>query len=167
VTEKALGRFELWFVVGSQHLYGDEVIAQVDAHASEVAAALDGAAAVPVRVVHKPVVTTPDAIRSLCLQANTADGCVGLVVWMHTFSPARMWIAGLAALQKPLLHLHTQFSRGLPWAEIDMGFMNLNQSAHGDREHGFLETRMSLRRKTVAGHWQDPAVIDSGGKPTS
>jgi len=163
MTGKGLGRFELWFVVGSQHLYGDDVIAQVDAHASEVAAALDGAAAVPVRVVHKPVVTTPEAIRSLCLQANAADDCVGLVVWMHTFSPAKMWIAGLAALQKPLLHLHTQFNRGLPWAEIDMDFMNLNQAAHGDRELGFLETRMGLRRKTVVGHWQDPSVMDRIG----
>ena len=160
MTEKALGSYELWFVAGSQHLYGAETITQVDAHAAEVAAALDAEAAVPVRVVHRPVVTTPEAIRALCLEANTADTCVGLVVWMHTFSPARMWIAGLTALQKPLLHLHTQFNRELPWAEIDMDFMNLNQSAHGDREHGFLETRLSRRRKTIAGHWQDPALVD-------
>jgi L-arabinose isomerase len=157
---KALEQFEVWFVAGSQHLYGDDAIAQVDLHAAEIAAALDAAGAVPVAVVHKGVVTTPEAIRSLCLEANAAEACVGLVVWMHTFSPARMWIAGLTALQKPLLHLDTQFNRGLPWAEIDMDFINLNQSAHGDREHGFIETRMSLRRKTVVGHWQDPAVIE-------
>ena len=160
MTGKPLGRFELWFVAGSQHLYGAEAIAQVDVHAAEVAGALDAAPPMPVRVVHKPVVTTPEEIRTLCLAANTADSCIGLVVWMHTFSPARMWIAGLMALQKPLLHLHTQFNRELPWAEIDMDFMNLNQSAHGDREHGFLETRMPRLRKTVAGHWQDPAVVE-------
>ncbi len=159
MTGKALP-FELWFVAGSQHLYGEEAIARVDVHAAEVAAALDAAAPMPVRVVHKQVVTTSEAIRGLCLEANSADACAGLVVWMHTFSPARMWIAGLAALQKPLLHLHTQFNRKLPWAEIDMDFMNLNQAAHGDREHGFLETRMSRRRKTVAGHWQDPVLVE-------
>jgi L-arabinose isomerase len=160
LTGKALDRFELWFVAGSQHLYGDEAIARVDVNAAEVAAGLDAAAPMPVRVVHKPVVTTPEAIRTLCLEANSAEACVGLVVWMHTFSPARMWIAGLAALQKPLLHLHTQFNRELPWAEIDMDFMNLNQSAHGDREHGFLETRLSRRRKTIAGHWQDLFLVE-------
>jgi L-arabinose isomerase len=160
LTEKALGGREVWFVAGSQHLYGDEAIAQVDANAAQVAAALDAAAPIPVRVVHKPVVTTPEEIRSLCLAANADDGCVGVVVWMHTFSPARMWIAGLAVLAKPVLHLHTQFNRDLPWAEIDMDFMNLNQAAHGDREHGYVQTRMGLRRRTVAGHWADPKVAE-------
>jgi L-arabinose isomerase len=160
LTEKALGGHAVWFAAGSQHLYGDEAIAQVDANAARVAAALDEAAAIPVRVVHRPVVTTGEAIRSLCLAANADDACVGVVVWMHTFSPARMWIAGLASLEKPVLHLHTQFNRELPWAEIDMDFMNLNQAAHGDREHGYMQTRMGLRRRTVAGHWADPNVAE-------
>ncbi len=163
MSDKALGAREVWFVAGSRHLYGDAVLAQVDANAAEVAAALDAAASIPVRVAHRPVVTTPEAIRSLCLSANADDGCVGVIVWMHTFSPARMWIAGLAALEKPVLHLHTQFNRELPWAEIDMDFMNLNQSAHGDREHGYLLTRMGLRRRTVAGHWADPKVAERIG----
>jgi len=159
VTEKALGGLALWFVAGSQKLYGDEAIAQVDANARTIATSLDAAPAIPVRVEHRPVVTTPEEIRSLCLEANAAEDCVGVVVWMHTFSPSRMWIAGLAALQKPVLHLHTQFNRELPWAEIDMDYMNLHQSAHGDREHGYIETRMGLRRRTVAGYWADPAVV--------
>ncbi len=110
------------------------------------------------RVVFKPVLTTPDAIHQLALEANAARQCVGLIAWMHTFSPAKMWIAGLRALQKPFVHLHTQFNRDIPWSEIDMDFMNLNQSAHGDREFGFIGSRMRLKRKVVVGHWQDPAV---------
>ena len=157
---KALDPFELWFLTGSQEMYGDAALRRVDEHSREVAASLDAAAAVPVRVVHKPVLTSADSIRRVCLEANAAGSCVGVVCWMHTFSPSKMWIAGLAALQKPLLHLHTQFNRDLPWSEIDMDFMNLNQSAHGDREFGFIETRMRLRRKTVVGHWSDPAVVD-------
>jgi L-arabinose isomerase len=163
MTTKALGEHEVWFLTGSQELYGDEVLRQVDQHAREIAAALDAETAVPVRVAHKPVVKSPESIRDVCLEANAAEGCVGVVAWMHTFSPAKMWIAGLASLQKPLLHLHTQFNRDLPWAEIDMDFMNLNQSAHGDREFGFMETRMGLRRKTVVGHWSDPAVVERIG----
>ncbi len=155
---KALGHLEVWFAVGSQQMYGERTLEQVDGHAREIAAALDAEDAIPVRVVARPVLTSSDAVHRLCLEANAAPDCVGLVAWMHTFSPARMWIAGLAALHKPLLHLHTQFNRDLPWAEIDMDFMNLNQSAHGDREFGFMETRMQLRRKTVVGHWRDPAV---------
>ena len=120
-------------------------------------------AAIPVSVVHKPPVTSPESIRGLLLEANASDRCVGVIVWMHTFSPAKMWIAGLRALQKPLLHLHTQFNRELPWAEIDMDFMNLNQSAHGDREFGYLATRMRLRRKTVVGHWTEPSVLERIG----
>ncbi len=158
-----LGNLEVWFVVGSQHLYGGEALAQVDEHAREISSALDAEEAIPVRVVARPVLTSADSIHRLCLEANAAPGCVGLVAWMHTFSPAKMWIAGLAALRKPLLHLHTQFNRDLPWAEIDMDFMNLNQSAHGDRELGFVETRIRLRRKTVVGHWRDPAVVDRIG----
>ena len=154
---------ELWFVTGSQHLYGDEALGVVDEHARQIAASLDDAPAIPVRVVCRPVVTTPEAIGRLCLDANAAEACVGIVAWMHTFSPAKMWIAGLGALQKPLLHLHTQFNRELPWSEIDMDFMNLNQSAHGDREFGFVLTRMRVPRKTVVGHWSDPAVADRIG----
>ena len=158
MSAKALGGREVWLVAGSQQLYGDEVIATVDAHAREVAGGLDDLAAIPVRVVAKPVVTSPDAIRRLCLEANADDSCVGIVVWMHTFSPARMWIGGLKRLQKPLLHLHTQFNRELPWPDIDMDFMNLNQSAHGDREFGHIATRLGLRRKTVVGHWREASV---------
>jgi len=156
---KALDPFEVWLITGSQQFYGEAVLRRVDEHSREVAAALDAAEAVPVRVVHKPVMTSADPIHRLCLDANAAANCVGVICWMHTFSPAKMWIAGLGALQKPLLHLHTQFNRDLPWSEIDMDFMNLNQSAHGDREFGFMETRMRLRRKTVVGHWADPAVL--------
>jgi L-arabinose isomerase len=155
---KALGQFEVWLLAGSQEMYGSEVLRQVDEHAREIAAGLDAEESIPVRVVQKGVATSPEAILAAMREANAAEACVGVVAWMHTFSPAKMWIAGLAALQKPLLHLHTQFNRDLPWAEIDMDFMNLNQSAHGDREFGFIATRMRLRRKTVVGHWRDPAV---------
>ena len=158
---KALGQFEVWLVTGSQQLYGDKVLGRVDEHSREVAESLNDADVVPVRVVHKPVVTSADSIRRLCMEANATADCVGVMSWMHTFSPAKMWIAGLAVLQKPLLHLHTQFNRDLPWGEIDMDFMNLNQSAHGDREFGFIGTRMGLKRKTVVGHWRDPSVVDT------
>jgi L-arabinose isomerase len=160
---KALSQFEVWFVTGSQHLYGDAVLRQVEEHSRQIAEALDGADPVPVRVRARETLTTPEAIRRLCLDANAAEDCVGLVAWMHTFSPAKMWIAGLAALQKPLLHLHTQFNRDLPWAEIDMDFMNLNQSAHGDREFGFVQTRMRQSRKIVVGHWSEPGVHERLG----
>ncbi len=149
----------VWFLTGSQHLYGAETLRAVDGHAREIAAALDAADAIPVRVMWTPVLTTPDAIRRLCLDATATDDCVGVIAWMHTFSPAKAWIAGLTALQKPLLHLHTQFNSELPWGEIDMDFMNLNQSAHGDREFGHLAMRLGVARKTVVGHWRDPAVL--------
>ncbi len=145
-------------MTGSQEMYGQATLRQVEEHARQVAAGLDAQPAVPVRVVHKEVATSPGSIRRIALEANAADTCIGVIAWMHTFSPGKMWIAGLSALQKPLLHLHTQFNRDLPWAEIDMDFMNLNQSAHGDREFGFVETRMRLRRKTVVGDWRDPQV---------
>ena len=153
-----LTKLEVWFVTGSQHLYGPEVLETVAAHAREMAESLSGADAVPVDVVFKPVLTTPDAVRRLCLDANAADACVGLITWMHTFSPAKMWIAGLQALDKPFVHLHTQYNREIPWADIDMDFMNLNQSAHGDREFGFIGSRLRLNRKVVVGFWQDDAV---------
>jgi L-arabinose isomerase len=155
----AAGR-AVWFVTGSQHLYGDETLRVVDGHAREIADALDATLAIPVGVVCKPVLTTPDAIRRLCLDATASDECVGVIAWMHTFSPAKAWIGGLTALQKPLLHLHTQYNSELPWGEIDMDFMNLNQSAHGDREFGHLAMRLGIARKTVVGHWSDSAVLD-------
>jgi L-arabinose isomerase len=151
-------QLEAWLVTGSQSLYGDGVLARVDEHARAIAAALDEAAGIPVRVVSTPVVTTPDGISAILREADAAADCVGVIAWMHTFSPAKMWIAGLSALRSPLVHLHTQFNRDLPWAEIDMDFMNLNQSAHGDREFAFIQTRLRRSRKTIVGHWQDPAV---------
>jgi L-arabinose isomerase len=160
---KPLGQVELWFVTGSQQLYGEAALRSVDEHSRQIARALDEAGAIPVRVVCKPVVTSTESIQRLCLEASSMAECAGVIAWMHTFSPAKMWIAGLASLQKPLLHLHTQFNRDLPWGEIDMDFMNLNQSAHGDREFGFAETRMRLRRKTVVGHWSEPSVVERIG----
>src|SRR5207248_3703542 len=156
-----LKQFEVWFVTGSQHLYGPETLEKVADHAKEIAQALSHAENIPVNVVLKPVLTTPEAIRTLCLEANSAKNCVGLITWMHTFSPAKMWIAGLTALQKPFVHLHTQYNRDIPWSDIDMDFMNLNQSAHGDREFGFIMSRMRLNRKIVVGHWQDEEALKS------
>ena len=150
--------YEVWFVTGSQHLYGPKTLETVAEHSREIAAALGASSHVPVQIVFKPVLTTPEAIRALCLEANSARNCVGLITWMHTFSPAKMWIAGLSQLRKPFLHLHTQYNRQIPWAEIDMNFMNLNQAAHGDREFGFIGSRLRLERKVVVGHWQDEDV---------
>lgn len=150
---------EIWFVTGSQHLYGEETLRQVAVNSQKIAEALDAAAEIPVPVVFKPVLTDPAAIRQLCLDANSDPKCAGVVLWMHTFSPAKMWINGLSLLRKPVCHLHTQFNRDLPWDEIDMDFMNLNQAAHGDREAGFLHTRLRLGRKVVVGHWSDPDVL--------
>lgn len=158
-----LKQYELWFVTGSQHLYGEQTLQRVEAQAREIASALDEAGEIPVRVVFKPVLATAEGIRNLCLEANATPRCIGLITWMHTFSPAKMWIGGLAALRKPFVHLHTQYNREIPWATIDMDFMNLNQSAHGDREFGFLNTRLRLERKIVVGHWQDPAVCRAIG----
>jgi len=160
---KPLGEFEIWFFTGSQDLYGDDTLREVAANAERIVAALNEASAIPVRVVYRPVLKSPDAIVAACREANAADACVGVIAWMHTFSPARMWIGGLLALQVPLLHLHTQFNRDLPWSEIDMDFMNLHQAAHGDREFGFIETRLGVARKTVVGHWQDPRVPERIG----
>jgi L-arabinose isomerase len=153
-----LSSLELWFITGSQHLYGPDALGEVARHAAQIAGALDAADAIPVRVVVKPVQTRPEEIRAVIGEANASAACIGVVTWMHTFSPAKMWIAGLAALQKPMLHLHTQANRDLPWGEIDMDFMNLNQAAHGDREFGYIEARLRIRRKTVVGHWTEPEV---------
>ena len=158
-----LKQYEVWFVTGSQHLYGPKTLETVAIHSGEIAVFLGASDHVPVQVVFKPVLTTPDAIRELCLEANSTKNCVGLITWMHTFSPAKMWIAGLSLLKKPFLHLHTQYGREIPWSTIDMDFMNLNQSAHGDREFGFIGSRMRLNRKVVVGHWQDDDVQESIG----
>lgn len=155
-----LKQFEIWFITGSQHLYGEETLRQVDEHSQIIARYLDEAPQVPVRVIFKPVVKSPDEIYNIIQEANSAVNCIGIVAWMHTFSPAKMWIRGLQILQKPLLHLHTQYNRDIPWAEIDMDFMNLNQSAHGDREFGFMMTRMRLNRKVIVGHWQQEQVVE-------
>lgn len=154
-----LREFEVWFVTGSQHLYGEAALKKVAEHSTEIAQFLSKSRNIPVKVVFKPVLTTSAAITELCMEANNAKNCVGLITWMHTFSPAKMWIAGLNALRKPFAHLHTQYNKELPWSEIDMDFMNLNQAAHGDREFGFIGSRMRLNRKIIVGFWQDEEVL--------
>jgi L-arabinose isomerase len=153
-----LKQLEAWFVTGTQHLYGPKALKEVAANAQEVAAALSGAHSIPVRVVFKPVVKTPAEATALCQEANQSGACIGLITWCHTFSPSKMWINGLKLLRKPLLHLHTQHNRDIPWGTIDMDFMNLNQAAHGDREHGFIQSRLRMNRKVVVGFWQEPSV---------
>ncbi len=152
-------KFEVWFVTGSQNLYGEETLKQVAKHANLVTKSLQSAEEIPVKVVFKAVLKSTEEIHNLVIEANTQKNCIGIIAWMHTFSPAKMWINGLKILQKPLLHLHTQFNRDIPWSAIDMDFMNLNQSAHGDREFGYMMSRMRLNRKVVVGHWQDKKVI--------
>ena len=154
---------QIWFLTGSQDLYGHDTLEQVARQSREVSAALDASPDVPVQVVWKPVLKDSDAIRTAALEANRDDGCIGLVAWMHTFSPAKMWIRGLTALQKPLLHLHTQANVELPWASIDMDFMNLNQAAHGDREFAYIQSRLGMERTTVVGHVSDPRVTSRVG----
>ena len=155
---KNLKQFEVWFVTGSQNLYGEETLKQVDKDSKQIAAFLNDSASIPCKVVFKPVLKTPEEISGICVEANTSPNCVGLIAWMHTFSPAKMWIAGLKLLNKPFAHLHTQFNRDIPWDKIDMDFMNLNQSAHGGREFGFICSRLRKDRKVIVGHWQDKAV---------
>jgi len=154
---------EIWYVTGSQHLYGDDVLRQVAENSKKIASSLHESSRIPLPLVFKPVLKGPEEIRALCLEANNSANCAGLILWMHTFSPSKMWISGLSSLRKPFLHLHTQFNRDLPWGEIDMDFMNLNQSAHGDREAGFIHTRLRLNRKVVVGHWADTEVQDRIG----
>ena len=154
---------QLWFVTGSQHLYGPEVLRQVADDSKVIAEALSAAEQIPVKIIFKSVVTTAEEIRAVCLETNNAPDCIGLITWMHTFSPAKMWIAGLKALNKPFVHLHTQFNRDIPWESIDMDFMNLNQSAHGDREFGFIVSRMHLNRKVIVGHWKETGVQEELG----
>ena len=154
---------QIWFLTGSQHLYGPEVLDQVAEHGRAIAEALAASDDVPVAVVPKPVLTDAAAIRRVLLDATGDDACIGVIAWMHTFSPAKMWIGGLDALRKPLLHLHTQANQELPWATIDMDFMNLHQAAHGDREFASVQTRMGVARKTVSGHVADPGTARSIG----
>ena len=150
-----LKKLEVWFVTGSQDLYGKETLDAVAEHSATITAYLDQAPEIPVRVVYKPTVKSADEIFAVMQAANIESNCIGVIAWMHTFSPAKMWIGGLKILKKPLLHFHTQFNRDIPWATMDMDFMNLNQSAHGDREFGFIMSRMRINRKVVVGHWQD------------
>ncbi|MFV0539801.1 MAG: L-arabinose isomerase [Aestuariibaculum sp.] len=154
-----LKQYDVWFVTGSQHLYGSETLKQVAEHSKEIANTYNKHLALPVNVVFKPIVKTPSEIHTVCKEANNDEKCIGIITWMHTFSPAKMWIAGLNTLQKPFLHLHTQFNRDIPWNTIDMDFMNLNQSAHGGREFGFMASRLRKNRKVVVGYWQDENVI--------
>lgn len=159
MPNRDLPQLEAWFITGSQHLYGPQTLERVAEHSKQIAGTLSESPAIPLTIVYKPVLTTPESIYELCLEANSSLKCVGLIAWMHTFSPAKMWIRGLKALRKPLAHLHTQFNQDLPWATIDMDFMNLNQSAHGDREFGFIAARMNLARKVIVGFWQEHTVI--------
>lgn len=155
-----LKSYEVWFTTGSQALYGEETLQQVAEHSQIIANALHAHPLLPMKVIYKPTVKTPEEIHRVCMEANTSTHCIGIITWMHTFSPAKMWIGGLKILQKPLLHLHTQFNRDIPWGTIDMDFMNLNQSAHGDREFGFMVSRMRKNRKVIVGHWEDPTVVE-------
>ncbi|MGB4373436.1 MAG: L-arabinose isomerase, partial [Halanaerobiales bacterium] len=150
--------YEVWFVTGSQHLYGAEPLRQIAENSKKITEYLSDR--LPVKVVYKPVMTDTASIKELVLEANTNKSCIGLITWMHTFSPAKMWINGLKLLQKPMAHLHTQFNRDIPWSEIDMDFMNLNQAAHGDREFGFMVSRLRMNRKVIVGHWQDEEVVE-------
>jgi len=156
-------RYELWFVTGSQHLYGDETLTLVANNMAQIVEALNTSGEVVLDIVTKPVMTSGDAISTLVREANADRRCAGLVLWMHTFSPARMWITGVQELSKPYLHLHTQFARALPWSTIDMDYMNAHQAAHGDREFGYLAARLRSRRKIVAGHWSEPGVASRIG----
>jgi L-arabinose isomerase len=151
---------EVWFVTGSQHLYGQKTLEQVASNAKAIAKHFDDNAAIPLKVVWKPTVKTPQEIYEVCRDANADANCVGLITWMHTFSPSKMWVAGLKELRKPFAHLHTQYGRDIPWSEIDMNFMNLHQAAHGCREFGFICTRMNKNRAVIVGHWQDKQVIE-------
>ena len=160
LKKKDFEQLEVWFVTGSQHLYGEETLKQVASDSKKIAAGLAEAVRLPVRIVYKALVTTPDEVSRVCMEADASEKCVGLITWMHTFSPAKMWIAGLSSLRKPFVHLHTQFGRDIPWSKIDMDFMNLHQSAHGGREFGFIGSRLRIERKVIVGHWQDPEVLE-------
>lgn len=158
-----ISKKEIWFVTGSQHLYGDDTLRQVAENSQQIVKGLNSSERIPVKIVFKPTVKSPEEITSVCEQANSEKNCVGIITWMHTFSPAKMWIRGLSILNKPICHLHTQFNAEIPWGTIDMDFMNLNQSAHGDREFGFIMSRMRKQRKVVVGHWQEDRVQNKIG----
>jgi len=160
---KKYPNLEVWFATGSQHLYGEHTLHQVDKDSAEIVQGLTNSEKIPVKVVFKPVLTSSEAITRFCIEANSSANCIGVITWMHTFSPAKMWIAGLQILKKPLLHLHTQFNRDIPYADIDMDFMNLNQSAHGGREYGFIVSRLRKNRKVVVGHWKDENIRERVG----
>ncbi|MGB8451096.1 MAG: L-arabinose isomerase [Anaerocolumna sp.] len=159
----SMKRYEFWFITGSQHLYGPETLKAVAGHSQQIANGLDESGVIPCSVIYKSIVTTPDEITKIIKEANYDENCAGIITWMHTFSPSKMWINGLAILEKPYCHFHTQFNRTIPNEGIDMDFMNLNQSAHGDREHGFIGTRMRIPRKVVAGYWEDENVQEKIG----
>ena len=152
---------EIWFITGSQHLYGEETLKQVAEHSQEIVNGINASKQIPFPVIFKPTVKTPEEITATIKEVNASQSCIGIITWMHTFSPAKMWINGLKILQKPLLHLHTQFNRDIPWNSIDMDFMNLNQSAHGDREFGFMVSRLRMERKVVVGYWKDEDTLKS------
>jgi len=154
----AFENFEVWFVTGAQLLYGGDAVIAVDAHSTQMVKGLNDSGNLPVKVVYKGTVNSEKEVTATFKEANNCEKCIGVITWMHTFSPAKMWIHGLQALDKPLLHFHTQFNKEIPWDTMDMDFMNLNQSAHGDREHGFIGARMRLNRKVVVGYWQDAPV---------
>jgi L-arabinose isomerase len=153
-----ISKKEVWFIAGSQHLYGPETLQQVAQNAQTITKAFEKSKDIPVRVVYKPTVKTTEEVYETLIAANQAKDCIGVITWMHTFSPAKMWIRGLTALHKPLLHLHTQYNQDIPWDTIDMDFMNLNQAAHGDREFGFIVSRLRKNRKVVVGHWAEDSV---------
>jgi L-arabinose isomerase len=154
-----INKFEIWFITGSQHLYGEETLRQVASNAIEIVGGLNVSDKIPVTIRHTPTVKSPEEVTTIMKAANAEPLCIGIITWMHTFSPSKMWIKGLSLLQKPLLHLHTQFNRDIPYSEIDMDYMNLNQSAHGDREHAHILSKMGISRKIVVGHWQSEKVI--------
>lgn len=159
-----MSKQRIWFITGSQHLYGEECLKRVDEDAQHMVSVLNESGNISLEIVCKPIVTTPDEIRNTLMAASTDELCVGVITWMHTFSPSKMWINGLKVLTKPVLHLHTQANREIPWDTIDMDFMNLNQSAHGDREHGFIYTRMGINRKVVVGYYEDEKVQKKIGR---
>ncbi len=154
---------KIWFLTGTQHLYGEKTLKQVAANSKQVVEGLNKSSDIPLEIIFRPILKTPEEITEVCVAASTDKNCIGVITWMHTFSPAKMWINGLKKIQVPLLHLHTQFNADIPWSSIDMDFMNLNQSAHGDREFGHIMTRLRIKRKVVVGHWQKAAVQNSIG----
>ena len=155
---------KFWFITGSQHLYGEETLKEVAQHSKEIVQFFNQQKEIEYEILYKPIVTTPEEILNIMIEANGDINCAGVITWMHTFSPSKMWINGLKAINKPMLHLHTQFNKEIPWDTIDMDFMNTNQSAHGDREHGFIFTRMGIKRKVIVGYYQDSKVIKRIGK---